>query len=584
MPKFRISLPSPRAAARSFIAKIKSIRLNSIVSKVTIAFAVMLIVTIGLGLFAVQRLGAVNTAAIDVRDNWLPSTSLMGQLEAAVEQYRILESVYLLSANDPATQKRIDGLLRNQQGLIQTLRNEYEPLVRPGKERQLIDNFDKQWVQYFGIHMSLASLVRKGDIKGASALFTGQQLDFFNATLKNLTDSMQVNLQQGKASADRGAAIYSLARYLILGAIIGATILGILAAFMIITNVSRPIAGMTEAMRRLAKRDMTVAIAGTGRKDEIGTMAAAVEVFKESMIEADRLAKAQEAERAVKEKRAAALETLTSSFEEKVGNLVATLSSSATEMQAASQSMSTIAGDTSERSVTVAAAAEEASTNVQTVASAAEELSASVAEITRQVSQSAKIASKAVEDAKRTDGTVQTLASGAQKIGEVVTLIQQIASQTNLLALNATIEAARAGEAGKGFAVVASEVKSLANQTAKATEEIAGQVDQIRTATGQAVSAIRGIGEVINEISGIASMIAAAVEQQGATTQEIARNVQQAASGAQDVTRNIATVKESSSASGAAAAQVLAAASQLSQQAEGLSAEVNSFIEQVKAA
>jgi methyl-accepting chemotaxis protein len=563
---------------------LRPIRLNSIGGKVTIAFGAVLVIAVGLGLFSIERLGAVNSAAIDVRDNWLPSTSLIGQLASAVEQYRILESVYLLSSLDPDTRKKNEGMMRDQQGLIQKMRNDYEPLVTPGEERALIDEFDKQWVQYMGVHNELVGLARKNDAQAAAEFFTGRERDFFSATLKSLTDDMQLNLVGGKKAADHGAAIYELARYLIAGAIFVAAILCTVAALLIIGNVSRPISAMTEAMRRLAKRDMAAEIAGVGRKDEIGTMAEAVRVFKDSMIEAERLSKAQEVERAVKEKRAAALELLTQSFETKIGQLVSMLSTAATEMQATSQSMSSMAGDTSERSATVATAAEEASGNVQTVASATEELSASVNEITRQVAQSAKIASKAVDDAKRTDATVQTLAAGAQKIGEVVTLIQQIASQTNLLALNATIEAARAGEAGKGFAVVASEVKSLANQTAKATEEIAGQVEQIRAATGQAVEAIRGIGEVINEINGIASAIAAAVEQQGATTQEIARNVQQAAAGAREVTRNIASVKESSTASGNAAAQVLSAASEVSKQAEGLSGEVNSFIAEVKAA
>ncbi len=565
-------------------AKVRSINLHSIRGKVTMAFGAVLLVAVGLGFFSIERLGAVNAAAIDVRNGWLPSTSLIGQLASAVEQYRILESIYLLSSLDPDTRKKNEGLMRDQQGLIQKMRNDYEPLVTPGEGRRLIDEFDKHWVQYMGVHNQLQSLARNNDVQAATALFTGQERDFFNATLKSLTDDMQLNLVGGKKAADNGAAIYALARYLIIGAIIGAVALCIAAALMIIGNVLRPISSMTEAMRRLAKRDMEARIAGVGRKDEIGTMAEAVQVFKDNMIEAERLSAVQEAERAVKEKRAAALELLTQSFEAKIGQSVSLLSTAATEMQATSQSMSSMAGDTSERSMTVAAAADEASGNVQAVANATEELSASVAEITRQVAQSAKIAGKAVDDAKRTDATVQTLATGAQKIGEVVTLIQQIASQTNLLALNATIEAARAGEAGKGFAVVASEVKSLANQTANATEEIAGQIEQIRAATGQAVDAIRGIGEVINEINGIAAAIAVAVEQQGATTNEIARNVQQAASGAQEVTRNITRVKESSTASGQAAANVLSAASEVSKQAEGLNSEVNSFIAEVKAA
>jgi methyl-accepting chemotaxis protein len=407
-----------------------------------------------------------------------------------------------------------------------------------------------------------------------------QQADM-QAKLKTAEDGIIENFNSSKDAAEDTVATTSRTQEILA---LVSFLIGVAFAYFIGGSITHPLSKMTAAMAKLAAGDKSVMIPSADAKDEIGDMAKAVQVFKTNMIEADRLAKAQESERAVKEKRAAALDTLTHSFEAKIGKLVGMLASAATEMQATSQSMSSTAVDASERSVAVAAAAEEASTNVQTVASAAEELSSSVSEISRQVAQSAKVAGKAVEDAKRTNETVQALSTGAQKIGEVVSLIQQIASQTNLLALNATIEAARAGEAGKGFAVVASEVKSLANQTAKATEEIGAQIDQIQGATKQAVDAIQGIGTIIDEINGIAAAIAAAVEQQGSATQEIARNVQQAAAGTQEVTRNIASVKESSAASGAAATQVLASASELSKQAEGLTAEVNTFIAQVKAA
>ena len=283
-----------------------------------------------------------------------------------------------------------------------------------------------------------------------------------------------------------------------------------------------------------------------------------------------------------KENSAKQLNAHADAFEQSVKGMVEIVASAATQLQSTARTMEGTANGTSEQATTVAAAADEAATNVQTVASAAEELASSIAEISRQVAQSTQIAGAAVDEAQRTNSMVQGLADAAQKIGEVVSLINDIASQTNLLALNATIEAARAGEAGKGFAVVASEVKNLANQTAKATDEISAQIGGIQTATKDAVGAIEGIGGTIGEINEIASAIAAAVEEQGAATQEIARNVEQAASGTTQVTQNISEVTQAASETGQAAGQVLDAASELSQQSEKLNGEVHRFLDQIR--
>ena len=278
------------------------------------------------------------------------------------------------------------------------------------------------------------------------------------------------------------------------------------------------------------------------------------------------------------------IEKLTQAFGDKVGHMVGLVSSAATQLQSTAEAMTGTAERTMRQATNVTSAAEEASVNVQTVASASEELASSISEISRQVAQSAKIAGKAADDAKHTDSVVRALAEGARSIGEVVGLISNIAGQTNLLALNATIEAARAGDAGKGFAVVASEVKSLATQTAKATDQIGQQIAQIQAATNEAVTAIQGISSTIAEVNEIAAAIAAAVEEQGAATQEIARNIQQASAGTQDVTSNIAGVNEGASTTGAAAGEVLTAAGELSRQAEHLNGEVGRFIAEVKAA
>jgi methyl-accepting chemotaxis protein len=346
-----------------------------------------------------------------------------------------------------------------------------------------------------------------------------------------------------------------------------------------------PIGRMTGAMERLANRDRTVEIVGLGQSDEIGAMARAVQVFKDNALAMEKMETERKAmtERAETEK---ALERnrLADQFEASVAGVVDSMSAAAAGLKNTARRMSAAAEETSKQSLSVATAAKQSNASVQTVATAAEELSSSISEIARQVANATQISDQSAANGRRTDETVRTLSTAVQRIGEVVKLIDDIAAQTNLLALNATIEAARAGEAGKGFVVVASEVKVLANQTAKATEDIRAQIGAIRTQTDLAVEAIRQICENVVEVHGISSAIAAAVQQQGAATQEIARSVNQAADGSNQVTESIGTVTESAAETGEAASGMLTSASDLAHQADMLRAEMDRFLAGVRAA
>jgi methyl-accepting chemotaxis protein len=361
-------------------------------------------------------------------------------------------------------------------------------------------------------------------------------------------------------------------------------LVGLLVALALTALIARPIVAMTAAMRELADGNKTVTIPALERSDEVGAMARAVEVFKQNALTAERLTAAQLTEDRAKLARMERLNGLTAAFESKIGGVVRALSGAAGEMQLASTSLGSTAEQTKRQSLSVAAASEQASTNVQTVASAAEELAASISEIARQMAQSTKVSQAAVSGASRASTVIGGLADAAQRIGEVVRLINDIASQTNLLALNATIEAARAGEAGKGFAVVASEVKILANQTGKATEDIAQQVTAIQAATQQAVDAVNQISRIIGEINQISATVAAAVEEQGAATREISRNVQEAANGTQEVNTTIAGVTQAATETGAAARQVAAVAQTVADKSGDLRTEVEGFLAGVKAA
>ncbi|MBI5163743.1 MAG: HAMP domain-containing protein [Magnetospirillum sp.] len=354
-------------------------------------------------------------------------------------------------------------------------------------------------------------------------------------------------------------------------------------AVLIARGIVAPVQSMTKAMTRLAEGDLAVAIPGTTRHDEIGDMSRAVQVFKDNAFAVAQL-KAQQADndRRTAEERHKAMDCLADDFQSHVSAVVSHVSSAVAEMEATSRSMAAISERTSDQATAAAAAAEEASANVQTVASAAEELTSSIAEIGRQVTNATETTANAAHKAEQTHTVVRSLAEAAGRIGEVVSLINDIAAQTNLLALNATIEAARAGDAGKGFAVVANEVKSLANQTAKATEEIGGQVSAIQSVTREAVGAIQDIATTVGEINQISAAVAAAVEEQQAATREIARNVEQAATGTAAVARHVAGVTAAAVEADRAATQVLQESKTLAKTSEELGAEAGSFIARVR--
>ena len=547
-------------------------------------FGVMAILSVGQGVSGLTSNAAVETKVSDITTNWMPSLDLVRQMQATFSEVRTARLGFLLSETDAervAARRQTDAAVARMQDQMRR----YEPLVSSAEERALLAAFREKWTANTGLFDRVANLVEQGRAPEARQLFQTEVRDNFTSAGVILNQDAELNRKgalEAAASAEAASAWARGVTWLAL-VLVGLAAIGAMAFSFF--RIARPLQAMTAAMNTLATGQTGIVVPGTGRRDELGAMAAAVQVFKDNLIRTRVLEEeTAQARASAEEQRKAGMRQMADRFEAAVGGIVGSVSASATQLQATAQQMTSTAGETASQSTAVAAAAEEAASNVNTVAAAAEELGVSVSEISRQVAGSAGLAQAAVGEADQTAHLVEELSQAVVTIGDVVGLISTIAGQTNLLALNATIEAARAGEAGRGFAVVASEVKELASQTARATEEIGRHIGRIQGVTGQAVSAIGSITLRIREINAVAASIAAAVEEQGAATQEIVRNVTQAATGTGEVTQNMTGLAQASEDTGAAATQVLASASELSRQSEHLSAEVQRFLDTVRAA
>ena len=546
-------------------------------------FASLLLVSILQGATAYWKMDSISRVTNGLLENTIPSINEAHAINAVIMRTRLWQARYMTPESDASREQSRSRIVE-----FATERDKrvagYQSLISTAEEQRIYDDLKSKLdlLRADGERLRAYPAERYDE---AMAFFRGSMYANYLAVSAAARSLVDINIAASKRvdAALRSEQASAIQTTLLMLCLAVAIALG--AMTFCFLGVSRPITRMTGAMRRLADGDTVAAIPYGERRDEIGAMAGAVQVFRENLIRSRQLeAETTLARASAEEQRKAGMRQMADGFERAVGGIVGMVSAAASQLQATARNMSETAGQTATQSTSVAAAAAQAASNVDTVAAAAEELGSSVAEIGRQVSDSADLAQAAVTEANATAGLVQDLTQAASRIGDVVALISQIASQTNLLALNATIEAARAGEAGRGFAVVAAEVKELANQTARATEEIGRQIGQIQGSTDQAVSAISGIGTRIREIAGVASSIAASVEEQGAATQEIVRNVAQASAGTAEVTSNITGVAGAVEETGAAAAHVLGSASELSRQSEHLSAEVHRFLATVRAA